>query len=229
MTFKAIRSDRAAAVVAAAALAAAGARRATLPRPADATAFHARVKAVAAAVPATSGDWVGTDVPLPVEAVEQLRPNVAIQRRYVNRTTGRTVSLLLVQCADVRDLAPHYPPVCYPGQGLVPAGHEPVSLDVGLAAAAAATRYTFEWDDFRHGDRTRVDNFMVLPDGQTRPDMTGMDRRIGAAQRFLGAAQVQVVYGTEVSPAEQTADTEQILRPYRPLLVALGSGAQSHE
>ena len=229
MAFRALRSDRAAAAVATVALLAAAGWRTTLPKPADATAFHARASAVAAAVTSTSGDWVGTDVPLPAEAVDQLRPNVAIQRRYLNRTTGRTVSLLLIQCADARDLAPHYPPVCYPGSGLDPVGHEPVLLEVGLRSPAAATRYTFEWRNFSRGDRTRVDNFMLLPDGQTRPDMAGMDRRIGAGQRYLGAAQVQVVYETDVTPAEQTADTEQILRPYRPLLVALGTGTDSHE
>lgn len=221
------KSDRAATVVAAVALAAAGGWRLSLPRPADATAYHARVRAAAAAVPTTDGDWVGTDVPLPAEATDQLRPNVAVSRRYVNRTTGQAVTVLLVQCGDVRDIAAHYPPACYPGQGLTLAGRAAVTLDgTGPGGrAVAATRYTFDGDDLRRGGRTRVDNFVILPDGRTQPDMAGLERRIGSGLRYFGAAQVQVVYRSDPGPAEQTATTERVLRAYRPVLDAIGTGA----
>ncbi len=222
-----LKSDRTAVAVSVAALAVGGAWRLSLPNPVDATAYHARVRAAAAALPLSFGDWSGADQPLPSEAIDELRPNVAVSRRYLNRKTNRSVDLLLIQCPDVRDIAPHYPPVCYPGQGLTLAGQQSVGLAVG-GQAVTATRYAFQWNDFRHPDPVTVDNFMVLPDGNTRPDMTGMERRIGASQRYFGAAQVQVVYGTSIGPAEQTAITEQILRPYGPLLDVIRTGAAHH-
>ncbi len=221
-----LRSDRAAVAVAALALAAGGAWRASLPVAADAAPYHARVRAAAAAVPLSAGDWVGTDVPVPPEAVDELRPNVDISRRYVNRATGRQLSLLVVQCPDVRDLFPHSPPVCYPGQGMTLNDQTPVDLAVAGAGAVTATRYGFRWNDFRRGTRTVVDHFMILPDGTTQADTAGLERRIGARQRYLGAAEVQVVYDGAVPPAEQTADTEQVLRAYGPLLKAIRSGAE---
>ncbi len=81
-------------------------------------------------------------------------------------------------------------------------------------------------DDFRRGSGVVVDNFMVLPDGATQPDTAGMERRIGAGQRFLGAAQVQVAYAGDPSPAEQTADTQGVLEAYGPLLAAIRTGAE---
>ena len=222
-----LRSDWTATLVAVVALAAAGARRASLPNPTDAAAYHERVRQVADATSLRSDGWTGVDTTLPQEALDQLRPNVAISRRYMNRTTGRIVDLLLIQCTDVRDLAPHYPPVCYPGQGLSLVSHATVALNVD-GGPVTATRYAFEWNDFRRAEPVTVDNFMVLPDGGTRPDMTGMEQRIGAAQRYFGAAQVQVVYSTAVDPAEQTRTTQEILRPYWPLLRAIRTGAQDN-
>jgi hypothetical protein len=69
-----------------------------------------------------------------------------------------------------------------------------------------------------------VDNFMVLPDGTFQPDMQGMERRIGAKQRFFGAAQIQVVHSGSRAGSEETAATEAILAGYKPLIDAISHG-----
>jgi hypothetical protein len=87
-----------------------------------------------------------------------------------------------------------------------------------------ATRYTFESNSFRRGGELEVDNFMVLPDGTFQPDMQGMERRIGAKERFFGAAQIQVVHSGSRAGSEETAATEAILAAYKPLIDAISHG-----
>jgi exosortase len=217
------RLESAAAAVVVLALGIGAVHRASLPRPSAAAGYQQRVRDAAAMVPISGPDWVGTDIPIPQDSLDALKTNVAISRRYLNRSTGQSVDLLILQSADIRDLVPHYPPVCYPGQGLVLTGSTPVTL-TWRRTTVVANRYTFEWHDFRRGDPVVVDNFMVLPTGQTQPDTAGMERRIGTDYRYFGCAQVQVVYRDVMTPQERTAVSESVLAPYLPLLAVIESG-----
>jgi hypothetical protein len=187
------RSDAVATMCAVFMLIGAAKSRLERPDPHQAEPYHARVRTVAHEIPISSGDWSGLDVPVPATAVDQLRPNILISRQLRNVVDGTTVGLLLVQSRDVRDLAPHYPPVCYPGQGLTLTKQEPIVLQVDNLQIPA-TRYTFESNSFQADGALQVDDFMILPDGRFQPDMKGMDRRIGADQRYFGAAQIQLVH-----------------------------------
>jgi len=198
--------------------------RLSLPRPADADAYHDAVRAAAATIPLRTGNWIAEDVAVPTEAVDQLHPNVMISRRYHNGATGASASLLLVQSRDVRYIAPHYPPVCYPGAGLTLTSQTVVPVRLGRVSVNA-TRYTFESNAFGRGG-LQVDNFMVLPDGTFQRDMDGMERRIGSEQRYFGAAQVQVVHGDNRVESEETAETEAILAAYQPVIDAISHGVR---
>jgi len=219
-----LRSDAAAVVCALLLLVGAAANRLSLPRASDADAYHERVRAAAAGIPLRVGTWVAEDVAVPTESVEQLHPNVLISRRIRNVATQDVASLLLVQSRDVRYIFPHYPPVCYPGAGLTLTSQKLVPLRMGNVSVNA-TRYTFESNIFRRGG-LQVDNFMVLPDGTFQPDMLGMERRIGADQRYFGAAQIQIVHGDNRAESEETAVSEAILATYRPLIDAISHGAR---
>ena len=219
-----LRSDQFAIVCAALLLLGAARSRLSLPRPADADAYHDAVRLAAAGIPLRAGDWVAEDLPVPSESLEQLHPNVIISRRYHNGATGASVSLLLVQSRDVRYIAPHYPPVCYPGAGLTQTSQNKVRIRLAQISVNA-TRYTFESNNFGRGG-LQVDNFMVLPDGTFQPDMEGMERRIGSQQRYFGAAQVQVVHSDNRADSEETAETEAILAGYQPVIDAISHGAR---
>lgn len=217
-------SDRIAIVVAALLLVGAGVNRAMLPRARDAAPFHAKVRGVSTAAPVSVGTWKGEDVPVPTEAVAQLRPNVLISRRYRDEISGRYLSFLLVQCSDVRDLVPHYPPVCYPGRGLTLGKKNAWSTTIdGLELNA--TRYEFESNTFQHSKLTVVDNFVLLPDGRVKKDMDGVEREIGLPNRYFGAAQIQIVYDRSVPTEERAALTRMMLTAYKPLIDAMLSGA----
>lgn len=208
--------------VAALALAGLAGRRLSLPRPQDAEPFHQHVREVSARLNADIGNWKAHDIPPTTETVEALKPNVFINRQYVNSATGQRMGLMFIQCRDVRDLAPHYPPVCYPGSGLTLAKQEKVQLRAG-DLSMQATRYTFESNDFRRVGETVVDDLIILPDGRIQGDMSGVERRIGSWQRYFGAAQVQLVSTDVDSQAAQTHNSELILTALRPLIDAARS------
>jgi hypothetical protein len=175
-------------------------RRLFRTRPPVAAAYHERLREVAMQIPSHIGDWMGTDTEVPPAAVEMLHPNVIVSRKYLNIRTGESVQFLLVQVQDARDILGHYPPVCYRGQGWTQQSAESLMASVG-SLDVKGTRYTFTSTRNSQDSTILVDNFLVLPDGKTCPDMEAVD---AAAQdnrlKFFGAAQVQVVYDQAVPP-----------------------------
>ena len=91
--------------------------RVSLLNDADLTAYHDSIRKVANNIPYVVGDYVGQDIPIPQGAIELLKPNVIISRRYSNLNNGATVDLLFVHCKDAQDMLGHHPPVCYPAHG----------------------------------------------------------------------------------------------------------------
>jgi len=183
-------------------LGAIGAARWLGPSPADAEPYHARVKQAVESIPVRIGNWVGEDEPIVAAAIDLLHPNVALHRIYRDAETGYTASLLVVQCKDARDLAGHFPPICYPGQGWRLEHQSPATWDCG-AMTIGGTEYGFSYGSVGGARRIVIANFMLLPDGTIAPDMDAV-RRIAAdhKRRFFGAAQVQIVSDARL-PAQQ--------------------------
>jgi hypothetical protein len=175
-------------------------RRLFRTRPPVAAAYHERLRQFAMQIPSHIDDWMGTDTEVPPAAVEMLHPNVIVSRRYLNIATGESVQFLLVQVQDARDILGHYPPVCYRGRGWTQQSAEPLSTSLG-GLDVKGTRYTFTSTRDGQDSAIVVDNFLILPNGKTCPDMDAVD---AAAQdnrmKFFGAAQVQVVYDQAVPP-----------------------------
>src|SRR5688572_24768633 len=88
------------------------------PKAADAEPYHKLIRDAAAQAPMVIGDWEGVEIPQPPHAIELLKPNAILSRKYVNQRTGEVVRLLMVHCKDAQDIYGHYPPVCYPSQGM---------------------------------------------------------------------------------------------------------------
>lgn len=207
-------------------LAGATADRISLLPPQDAAEYHRRVRAAAAAVSLNFGDWEGHNVPVPVEAAVQLRPNVIISRTYANRVSGLQVGFLLVQCGDVRDLVPHYPPVCYPGRGLTLAAAEQRDWRAG-DLPFGGTEYQFESSTLQSNKLVVVEDFMVLPDGRICREMKEVRRQAGLRTRYFGAAQVQLVISSDVPVRQRAEVCQEFITAYLPLLQTIRSGVRS--
>lgn len=97
---------------------------------AELVARHDRIRRVLEGVPLRCGEWIGEEQPLAPAAVELLRPNASLSRSYRRIGGDERVMLSLIHCSDARDMAGHYPPICYPSHGW--------SLDLPLDASMRA-------------------------------------------------------------------------------------------
>jgi hypothetical protein len=197
------------------------ARRSMTPPPASAS-YHEAVRAAAAAAPVRIGTWVGKEVPIPNEAIKLLRPNVAISRQFTDVVTGESVTFLLIHCTDIRDLYFHYPPICYPYRGWRQIDATPKDWAVN-GVVLNGTEYAFESSTFERANTIAVENFMILPNGQTSRDMKGILAQ-PLESRYYGAGQVQLVVDAGVSPGRRDAVFAELLRGHRELIEAIRDG-----
>lgn len=189
-------------------------------------AYHAEVREAALAFPVDFGVWIGHDVDLPPSATKLLRPNAIVAREYRTDVRGGiSVTLMLVQCEDIRDMQGHYPPNCYPAHGW-----EDGSVEEGVPfGELEAVRYEYTR---RAGNQDRgitVYNLFVMPTGQVTTSMDAV-RRAGAdyLMRPYGAAQVQLVIAGEIDRSEHAWILEQMRAVAEPVLDVLLAGAPAH-
>lgn len=206
-------------------LAGAAADRLSVRPPPGSAAYHARIRDEAARVPLTIGEWVGQDCPIPAEASKLLRPNVVVSRIFHDSTNGRSVGFLLVQCTDVRDIVCHYPPVCYPYRGLSLVVRYPRDWNVN-GTLFTGTEYQFESSTLDSPALTVVENFMILPNGHLARDMGEVAAQLRLRTRYLGAAQVQVIFQSDTSLEERNAICARFIVAHMPLIDAIRSGVQ---
>jgi len=178
-----------------------------------------RVAALLGVVPDRLGPWITTEVPVPSEAVEILRPNAIFCRRFMRIGGDDDVTVILVHCADARDMAGHYPPICYPGMGWAekaPAREVPIDVD---GTRLIAMRYHFTRQFFDQERTLVVYNFFAMP-GEGFPAEMGAIRRAASdyTSRPYGAAQVQVALNQAREPSEEKQLVQAVLMPCAPAL-----------
>ena len=178
-------------------------------KPADAAAYHARVREAVLAMDLTIGDrehglWAGKDIEQPKAAVQLLRPNVILSRRYTDtskdsKTYGSTCDVLIVQCWNSRDMVGHFPKNCYPNAGETLVHEEPRDWQLE-GRVITGTEYTFE--RYSRGQPTRrvVYNFLFAPGQGIVRDIKGVNKAAEDYQwRNFGAAQFQFVMDDTLS------------------------------
>lgn len=147
--------------------------------------------------------WAARDIPLPTAALQLLRPNAYLSRRYVVVTEGRdrnlAANLLIVQTRDSRDMVGHYPPKCYPSSGFTLAEEPKPFLRTIDGQHIRATEYTFTILKNGRTERQTVYNFLLVPGVGIVPDFSHVERAAeDYQQRYFGAAQYQVVMNGEL-------------------------------
>lgn len=109
----------------------------TYPTPQDARPHLEAVRNAIETVPQRFEGWQSQPVEVPADALDLLQPNKILSRRYIRPGTGHEVTLLIVHCRSARDLAGHYPPVCYPSAGWMPRDQNRAPLPAPWASAAS--------------------------------------------------------------------------------------------
>ncbi|MCF6285170.1 MAG: EpsI family protein [Candidatus Hydrogenedentes bacterium] len=187
-------------------------------------AYHANVREAMQLIPYVIGDWVGTDTEIRQEALKILDANSTLSRVYRNLKTGRTVTMLLVQCADARSLLGHYPPVCYPSQGWSQLSSTPRSVATN-DGSFEATEYVFGYDLLQQSAPLDVLHFTVLPDGRIAPDMQLLDS--AARDRrftFYGGASIQFIVSADLTDEERMEVYESFFEAAAPWIAMVQSG-----
>jgi hypothetical protein len=166
--------------------------------------YFEAVAAGIGAIPYRIEGWIGADVPPQAPAIQLLRPNKLLQRRYLRDDQTEAMSLLFVHCADARDMQGHFPPVCYPSHGWIMAGSERVEFAMGDRRVPAMVYKLFT---VRNGveQRMTILNFFVVPSAADplAEDMKAVNRAAAAsAQSWLGAAQLQIILHREATAEE---------------------------
>ena len=194
------------------------------PKPADAEPYHAKIRDMAKSIPLRIGDWIGSEQPVPRSAVQLLRPNVLQSIRYQNTATGRTVSLVLVQCKDARDMAGHYPPRCYPANGWTQRHRQAETWHAaGMPIPGRAYEFSYERPDGIQ--RITVMDFIILPSGKiVRSIKDVYDAAADYSEHFFGAAQVQLVFAGQPTKAIRQKIFAQLVAPDVPLIRAMEAG-----
>ena len=192
------------------------------PAAADAVPFHAAAAEVIRDVPIKFGGWEGVDVPIPTSAQALLKPNAMLSRSYVNKATNDQASVVVVQCRDTRDMAGHYPPNCYPGQGWAESADRKLLQLTIDGRVIEVTRYQFKRSGFDAERTLVVYNFFALPGRGLPTDMDAIRR--GAADyagRPFGAAQFQVVLSApnnRYNIEQEIAIVQSLLTPLKPVV-----------
>ena len=203
---------------------------------ADPHLLHCReaLKAVPYVIQTPTGTWVGRECEIPKPAIELLQPNGILSREYDNDQAVETVSLLIVNCGDARDLMGHYPPICYPSQG------EEEMKDKTVARVWHLPDMDIRGMEYHFAPKSPTDlervvyNFFVLPlvpsvtvshkelDGVICTDIdsvytSGEDYQ----RRYYGASEFQLVTDTRMTPQERDQAFVDLLTPCEHLLLTL--------
>lgn len=210
-------------------------------RPQDAEAYHARVKAAIEQTNFTIGDersgiWIGKDVKPAKAAVELLRPNIILSRRYSSedRTrpgSARQCSVLIVHCKDSRDMVGHYPENCYVNIGETLVERREREWQVPGIPTIIGTEFTFE--RFERGPagarrvRHCIYNFLVVPTNRGMVivrDIKGLNEAAEDYQkRYFGAAQFQFVMTDDLKREQRDRIFETLLGSNPEIFRALNS------
>jgi hypothetical protein len=200
------------------------------PTPESAEPFHARIRELAAEFPMHVGHWTGTDQKTPPEAQKLLKPNAQFARRFRSTKFNTWATVVMVQCKDARDMAGHYPPVCYPAHGWEKLfGKQGTLLNKTIRGRTVPVMmYDFRQGGFGQERTIRIYNFFVVPGKGTAGTIeevraAGEDYRI----RPFGAAQVQLMVDPEASAESTDAAFEELIGPMMPLIEALGAAQGS--
>jgi len=152
-------------------------------------------------LPMQIGQWSGKDVKLDERVVEATDTDAHVNRRYLRSHGSDGVSLYIAYGVRARDLMPHRPEVCYPGNGwtLKDTRHVDVPLADGTKLQCRILKFS------RAGLST--ENITVLSyylvDGQYSPDVSLLRSKSWTGQSGIGyMAQVQITCsgGGRLSP-----------------------------
>ncbi|MGP1271837.1 MAG: exosortase-associated EpsI family protein [Phycisphaerales bacterium] len=180
------------------------------------------------AVPYRIGGWTGADLDAPPpQTTEMLKPSRVLHRGYRESGSGDTVRLVLVHCPNVRDMAGHHPPNCYPATGWTTESSTDLLADAFGSSQRLAVHVFSRMDDTGIPRALTIANAFVVPgvDRELVPTMRSLQRvSENHRQRLLGAAQVQMIFEGRRTPEEIRDAVETFLPALEPVVSRVTEG-----
>ncbi len=200
-------------------------------RPAAPEGVDAYIAAVVSQIddtPYRISGWTGRDLSQPpTEAVDMLRPSRVLHRGYVSDGGRDEVRMVIVHCPDVRDMAGHHPPNCYPATGWTANGGGTLEIDA-FGAPQTFAIHRFDRREAGTNHRLTIASGFVVP-GHSRviPDMAEL-RSVSENRRRtkLGAAQLQIIMDRSVGEDEIRSVVETFLPALEPVVDRVTEGAE---
>lgn len=194
----------------------------------DALARNEEVAIIFRDAPYRIGDWVGEDIPVPTAAIEILRPNAILSRKFGRLDGGEPADLIIVHCSDARDMQGHYPPNCYPANGWNELDtNDRQDYELSIDGKDIQIRvYHFKMIDGWGSERnTRVINFFILPNGEFTCEISAIGSIVSRLSLSVqGVAQVQIVTSGDIPLDKSIKAAEELLSGLSSVMTILSQG-----
>ncbi|RJP40395.1 MAG: EpsI family protein [Phycisphaerales bacterium] len=153
------------------------------------------------ALPLEIDGWRGHDEPLERSVIRATDTDAHLNRVYVNAAGTKAVALFVGYGIRLRDLLPHRPEVCYPGNGWLLSQRDDLQLDPGDGSSVTCRLLSFRKGGFS-ADDVSVLNYYVV-DGQYCADVSALRERAvqeTAAQSYSVQVQISTPGGIGADP-----------------------------
>ncbi|NLE29725.1 MAG: EpsI family protein [Phycisphaerae bacterium] len=142
-------------------------------------------------IPLDIGNWQGRDIPLDKAVVQAMAVDDYINRSYTHYPESQKVELFITCGERVRDLMPHRPEVCYPGNGWLLRSSEKKLLRMDDGWSFECRILHFDRGGLSD-TRMTVLNYYVV-DGRYVPDLSAIRSTMWRNYKSMGyMLQVQV-------------------------------------
>lgn len=157
-----------------------------------------------AGLPMRIGEWDGKDMPLTEAVIRATDTDDHVSRMYSPRVGGERVWLFVAYGVRARDLMPHRPEVCYPGNGWTIRDTRDVELPLGDESRLQCRILRFSQAGLSAKAVTVLNYYIV--DGQYCPDVSLLRSKAWLGSRGVRyIAQVQITCSSDSALSPDSA------------------------
>jgi len=162
-------------------------------------------KGTLAVLPINIGAWHGKDLPLNDEAAGMRDAADYLNRSYTRHAGTERVELFIRFGSRTRDLMPHRPEVCFPGNGWSQKKSTEILLQLSNDRRLACRLYQFDRQGLECGSIVVLNYYII--DGRICPDTSNLKlRALRGSEGRTYLAQVQIASFVDICSDSEAAE-----------------------